>query len=201
MYKPNKKTHWNTVLYLCETGISAVQQNKHQSQIYVTCKMRMAILNTTPGLERYPVIKRTIYMLRATGNLKHVQCYRHVIYKRDGCQQQLQQGLATLSNSDTIKENVLITLAIIPRTLTALNHGRSCKFAYSATLLHLHWFIQHLTYSISYSVVPIHSLLLTVPLYSSIITIQSFPWCYNPVWLLFTGLQYNKISEPLKYWI
>jgi hypothetical protein len=161
--------------------------------------MRMAILNITPGLERYPVIKHTIYMLRPTGNLKHVQCYCHEICKRDGCQQQLQQGLATLSNSDTIKKNVLITLAIIPRTVTALNHGRSCNFAYSRILSYLHWFIQHLNYSISYSVVPIHSLLVTVPLYSSIIIIQSLPWCYNLVWLLFKGLQYNKISEPLKY--
>jgi len=59
-------------------------------------------------------------MLKATGSLKSVQCYFHEIYKRYSCQQQLQQGLATLSNSDTIKENVLITLLIIPRIPTAL---------------------------------------------------------------------------------
>lgn len=44
--------------------------------------MRMGILNTTPGLERYPVIKHTLYMLKATGSLKHVQCYCHEIYKK-----------------------------------------------------------------------------------------------------------------------
>ena len=44
--------------------------------------MRMAILNTMPGVERYPITKHTIYMLKGTGSLKRIKWYCHEIYER-----------------------------------------------------------------------------------------------------------------------
>jgi hypothetical protein len=80
--------------------------------------------------------------------------------------------LAILSNSDTIMENVLITLSIIPMTLTALLmvghiNLHTVKPNYITTSVYT---TPHLIYSVKYSVVPIHSSLLTVTLYSLVIT-------------------------------
>jgi len=87
------------------------------------------------------------------------QCYCHEIYKSYGCPQQLQLGLATLSNSDTIKENVLITLSIIPRILTAL---------ITAGHVNLHTVEPCYTYIASYN---------TSHIVSAILWYQFIPYC------------------------
>jgi hypothetical protein len=88
------------------------------------------------------------------------------------------RGRSVLRNVGNYRENDTTWCPIRLETVIVLNvcsHNSVLSWsAYSRTPLKRHRFIRHLVYVVSYSVVPVNFSLLTITLYSSVITISVY---------------------------